>query len=138
MPSTTWQNLRREFAAYLGYSEIMGKDGEAWTTTSNIGASTTITSTELRDYGMDDYLGAGSGDDSIQNYWVQILGSNNSNTVRRVKLYDASAGTITITGTNLSAEARNVDFEIHKYSPTLLRNLLNEARLELGMFCMPP
>ena len=58
MPSTTWQNLRREFAAYLGYSEIMGKDGEAWTTTRNIGASTTITSTELRDYGMDDYLGA--------------------------------------------------------------------------------
>ena len=129
MPSTTWQNLRREFAAYLGYSEIIGKDGEAWTTTSTIGASTTITSTELRDYGMDDYLGAGSGDDSIQNYWVQILGSNNSNVVRRIKLYDASAGTITVTGTNLSAESGNVDFEIHRYSPTLLRSLLNEARL---------
>ena len=129
MPSTTWQNLRRGFAAFLGYSELVGKDGSAWTTTSTIGAGATVISTELRDYGMDDYMGAGSGDDSIQNYWVQILGSNNSNVIRRVRLYDASTGQITVTGTNLSAESGNVDFEIHRHSPSLMNNLLNEARL---------
>ena len=129
MPSTTWQNLRRGFAAFLGYSELVGKDGSAWTTTSTIGAGATVISTELRDYGMDDYMGAGSGDDSIQNYWAQILGSNNSNVIRRVRLYDAFTGQITVPGTNLSAESGNVDFEIHRHSPSLMNNLLNDARL---------
>ena len=129
MPSTTWQNLRRGFAAYLGYSELVGKDGSAWTTTTNIGSGTAVISTELRDYGMDDYMGAGSGDDSIQNYWVQILGSNNANVVRRVRLYDASTGQITVTGTDLSAESGSMDFEVHRHSPGLINNLINEARL---------
>jgi len=129
MATTTLQNLRRELAAYLGYGEMVGKDGEAWTTTSNIGAAATVTSTELRDYGFDDISDAGSGDDIFDNFWVIILGSNNANVVRRVKSYDASAGALTVYGTDLSAESSAMDFEIHKYSPTYLREALNTARL---------
>ena len=129
MATTTLQNLRRQFGVYLGYGEQLGKDGEAWTTTTNIGASTTIISTELRDYGFDDITESGSGDDMFENWWVIIHGSNNAQTVRRVKSYDASAGQITVAGTNLSAESSATDFELHKYSPTLLRELLNTARL---------
>ena len=128
MATTTLQNLRRQFGVYLGYGEQLGKDGEAWTTTTNIGASTTIISTELRDYGFDDITESGSGDDMFENWWVIIHGSNNAQTVRRVKSYDASAGQITVAGTTLSAESSSTDFELHKYSPTLLRELLNTAR----------
>jgi hypothetical protein len=129
MTTTTLQNLRRQFGAYFGYGEQLGKDGEAWTTTTNIGASTTIISTELRDYGFDDIVDSGSGDDMFENWWVIIHGSNNAQTVRRVKSYDASAGQITVAGTNLSSESSNTDFELHKYSPTLIREILNTARL---------
>ena len=127
MATTSLATARWEFAEYLGYSEIVGKDGAAWTTTSNIGAGTTIISTELRDYGFDDPGDAGSGDDIFDGHWVIIKGSNNDGTVRRIKSYDASAGQITVFGTNLSAESGSVDFEIHKQSPTYLRQLLNTA-----------
>ena len=129
MATTTLQNLRRQFGAYLGYGEQLGKDGEAWTTTTNVGASTTLISTELRDYGFDDITESGSGDDMFENWWVIIHGSNNAQTIRRVKSYDASAGQITVAGTNLSAESSSTDFELHKYSPTLIREILNTARL---------
>lgn len=109
----------------------MGKDGDAWTTTTTISAAATVASTELRDYGFDDLGGnpAGSGDDVLEDYWVIILGSNNDGVVRRIKSYDASAGEITVYGTDLSAESGSVDFEIHKWSPTYLRDCLNDARL---------
>jgi hypothetical protein len=129
MATMTLQNLRRQFGAYLGYGEQLGKDGEAWTTTTNIGASTTIISTELRDYGFDDLVDSGSGDGMFENWWVIVHGSNNAQTVRRVKSYDASAGQITVAGTNLSSESSSTDFEIHKYSPTLIREILNTARV---------
>ena len=130
MATTTLQNLRRDLAAYLGYADIVGKDGSAWTTTSNIGAGVTVVSTELRDYGFDDLLGAESGDDLFANWWIIIHGSNNAQTVRRIKSYDASAGEITVAGTNLSSESGSTDFEIHRYSPTMLREMLNTARLQ--------
>ena len=55
MATTTLQNARRGLARYLGYGESVGKDGLAWTTTSNISAATTVTSTELADYGFTDF-----------------------------------------------------------------------------------
>ena len=129
MATTTLQNLRREFAQYLGYPDIVGKDGLAWTTTTNIGSSTAIVSTELRDYGFDDLSVEGSGDDMFENWWIILHGSNNAQTVRRVKSYDASAGQLTVAGTSLTAESSSTDFEIHRQSPTMLRELLNTARV---------
>ena len=130
MATTTLQNLRRELAAYLGYGDIVGKDGSAWTTTTNIGSSTAVASTELRDYVFDDLVGSESGDDLFANWWIIIHGTNNAQTVRRIKNYDASAGQLTVAGTNLTAESGSVDFEIHRYSPSLLLDLMNTARLQ--------
>ena len=128
MATTTLQNARRGLARYLGYGESVGKDGLAWTTTSNISAATTVTSTELTDYGFADFAETGSGDDLFRNWWVIIHGTNNAQTVRRVRNYDASTGALTVTGSALSAESGSVDFELHKYSPTLIRQALNTAR----------
>jgi hypothetical protein len=131
MATSTLQVMRREFAHYLGYAEIVGKDGLAWSTTTNIAASALLISTELRDYGFDDIGDAGVGDDVFENHWAIILGTNNAEVVRRLKSYDASAGQLTVTGTNLSSESGTKDFEIHKYSPALLREALNTARLRV-------
>ena len=130
MATTTLQAMRREFAHYLGYGEMVGKDGAAWTTTTDVAASALVISTELRDAGFDDPDEAGSGDDFFSNWYAWLLGSNNSQTQRRIKSYDASAGQLTVTGTNLSAESGATDFEIHKYQPTIIRDVLNTARLK--------
>ena len=121
MATTTLQTLRRELAAYLGYGEVVGKDGEAWTTTTNIAASTALISTELRDYGFDDFSLPSSGDDALNNLWVIIHGTNNAQEIRRISAYDASAGQLTLTGTSLTAESGSMDFELHRYSPPYLR-----------------
>jgi len=128
MATTTLQNARRGLARYLGYGEFVGKDGLAWTTTTNIPAATTVSSTELTDYGFTDFAETGSNDDLFRNWWIIIHGTNNAQTVRRILRYDASAGSLTVTGTALSAESGSVDFELHRYSPTLLRQALNTAR----------
>lgn len=128
MATTTLQELRRGFSDYLGYSDKVGLSGDAWTTTSNIGAGATVTSTELRDAGFDDLGAATSGDDLFQGFWVLLLGTNNSGTERLIKSYDASAGSLTVAGTNLSSESGDTDFELHKFRPTELRELLNTAR----------
>ena len=128
MATTTLQNARRALGRYLGYGESMGKDGSAWTTTTNIPASTTVTSTELRDYGYDDFGEGGSGDDFFRNWWIIIHGTNNAQIIRRVKAYDASSGQLTVTGTALSAESGSTDFELHRASPTFMRQALNTVR----------
>ena len=81
MATTTLQNLRRELASYLGYFTAVGKDGAAWSTTTNVAASTVVISTELRDAGFDDFGEGGSGDDRWENWHVLLLGTNNAGTV---------------------------------------------------------
>jgi hypothetical protein len=128
MATTTWQNMRREFARFLGYSDIVGKEGSAWSTTTNVAASALVISTELRDAGFDDFGQSGAGDDSLENLWCLFLGTNNSGAERRSLGYDASAGQLTITGTNLSAESGSTDFELHRFRPSYLRDKANDAR----------
>ena len=130
MATTTLQNLRRELASYLGYFTAVGKDGAAWSTTTNVAASTVVLSTELRDAGFDDFGEGGSGDDRWENWHILLLGTNNAGTVRRIKNSDASAGQVTVTGTNLTAESGTTDFELHKHHPNLLREALNTARVK--------
>lgn len=132
MATTTLVTARRELAALLGYAEEVGKDGTAWSTTTSLTgtAAAVLIDTKLRDYGFDDFEGAASGDDFFQNWWVMILGTNNAQVVRRVASYDASAGQVTVAGTTLATEPSGaVSFELHKYSPTLLRESLNTARV---------
>jgi hypothetical protein len=128
MATTTYQNARREFARFVGYYELIGKDGDAWTTTTTVGSNTAVISTELRNSGFDDFGSAGSGDDSLENLWILLLGSNNDRVIRRVSSYDASAGQITVTGVDLSAESGSIDFELHRWHPTLIRDKFNDVR----------
>tara|TARA_Y100000310_G_scaffold329089_1_gene398331 strand:- start:49 stop:1434 length:1386 start_codon:yes stop_codon:yes gene_type:complete len=127
MATLTFTWIRRHLAAYLGYSDQVGLNGTAWTTTTNIGAGTTVISTELRDAGFDDLGDAGSGDNLLQGWWIWLLGTNNSQVERLVKSYDASAGELTVAGTSLSSESGATDFELHRWRPSLLRFLLNIA-----------
>lgn len=130
MATTTYQTLRREFASYLGYFWAVGKDGAAWTTTTDIAGNTLVVSTELRDAGFDDYGEGGGGDDYFERWHTLMLGTQNSSVVRVVQGLDASAGQLTLTGTNLTAESGNTDFELHKYHPNLMRSVLNIARVK--------
>ena len=57
MPTTTYQVARRELANYLGYGDILGKDQDSWSTTTNLTTTTVAVSTELRDAGFDDLAG---------------------------------------------------------------------------------
>lgn len=138
MATSTYQVLRRGLAQVLGYGHIVGKEGGAWTTTTNIAASALIISTELRDSGFEDYGAAGSGDEQLRKFWAYLLGSNNSQVSRVIKQHDASAGELTVTGTSLSAESGSIDFEVHQFQPSLLKDALNDARvLAFPMLHMP-
>jgi len=130
MATTTLQVARRALAKQLGYFEELGQNGLAWSTTTDVAASALVISTELRDAGFDDFGEAGSGDARFENNWVWLLGTNNSQVQRMVKSYDASAGELTVTGTNLSAESGSTDFEIHRYPPAFLNDALNVARIK--------
>lgn len=145
MATTAWAAMRREFAAFLGYGEEVGKDGVAWSTTTNITTNTLVISTELPDYGYDDMGGTASGDDIFEMFFLLVLddadgGSTGQNTgaIKRVSTYDASVGQLTGTGAAFSAEDEAVFFELHKYNPTLLREVINTARrLAFPMLYIP-
>lgn len=138
MATTTLTVARRELARRLGYGEMVGKDGAFWTQTNTMLASTTFQSSELRDYGFDDIIAAAAGDEIFQLWWAYFLDAAQASTARRIKNYDASAGQLTVTGTNLSSQASGATFEIHKYSPFLLRECLNTAARKAFPFLAVP
>lgn len=131
MATTTWQEMRREFARFMGYYRLVGKDGGAWSTTTNVAASALLVSTELPDAGFDDYGQAAAGDDSLNGLYTLLLGTNNDRVIKRVAQYDASLGTITGTGAVYASESATMDFEIHRFHPTYLRDKANDARLSV-------
>src|SRR3990167_4828833 len=113
---------------------MVGLAGAAWSTTTNIAADQLVISTEVSWAGFADILGAGSGDDTFEGWWVLLLDdvdgstSVNSGKERMIVGYDASASELTVAGANLSVEDEASYFEIHRYRPTLLREMLNTAR----------
>ena len=133
MASTTWASMRKEYSRFLGYSDIVGKDGLAWSTTTDVTTASTnlVISTELRDAGFDDFGQSGAGDDSLENLWILLLGANNLDVEKRVKSYDASSGQVTTSGIPLAAESGSTDFEFHRFRPSYLRDKANDARLSI-------
>jgi hypothetical protein len=130
LATTTLQAARREWARFAGYSDIVGLNGLAWSTTTNVTTATTmlVISTELRNAGFDDFGSTGAGDDSLENLWVFLLGTNNAGIERPAKSYDASEGQLVLTaGSALAAESGSTDFEIHRYRPTYIRDLMNDG-----------
>jgi hypothetical protein len=133
LPSTTWANMRKEYARFVGYPDIVGLNGLAWSTTTDVTTASTVVviSTELRDAGFDDFGQSAAGDDSLENLWCILLGANNLDKERRVKAYDASSGQSTLSGIPLAAESGSTDFEFHRFRPSYIRDKANDARLDV-------
>lgn len=103
--------LAREIGAWIG----------SFSTTTNIAADTNVVSTALRDTGFID-------DDTLNDTFVRILGTTNSEVVRRVNDYTGSSGTLVVTGTNLAAESASRTFELYRYDPGQFTDAINDAR----------
>ena len=116
MPTTTRLALRRSLAKRLGSTTV---ERTAWTTTTNITTNTSVISTELTDAGYNN-------DDYFIGWYILFLGTNNAAKVRRITDYTASSGTLTVSGTPLSGESGVTDFELHRYDPNRMMNILNE------------
>ena len=104
-------------------SQAIGDDLE-FETTTNIGAATTIASTELNSYdeGEDDHFGGATTD-----WWVYVIGVANAGVGRRVKDYTTSGGVIGVFGSNLSAESAAVTCRLHRYDPVHKVNALKRT-----------
>lgn len=116
MATTTLDTMLPGFARYIG--AYVG----SFTTTTAIAAGTSVVSTELRDSGF-------TNDDALIDTFIKITSANNDDTVRRVTDYAASSGTITVSGTNLTSDSSTqATFEIYRYDPSQLKDMLNDAR----------
>ena len=97
----------RRIGAYIG----------SFSTSTNIGAGTSVIATALTDRGF-------TADDILNDFYVRCTSGNNDNTIRRISDYTGSSGTITVTGTNLSSESGSTTFEVYRYDPNLLLETL--------------
>ena len=121
MATTTLDTMLPQFGRYIG--AFIG----SFTTTTAIGATgslTVVISTELKDSGF-------TNDDALNDTFIKITSANNDDTVRRVTDYTASSGTLTISGIDLTSDSSTqATFELYRYDPDQLRDILNDARLE--------
>jgi len=119
MPTTTLDTMLPEFGRYIGV--FLG----SFSTTTAITTNTSVVSTGLTNPGFNT-------DDGLNDTFIKITSGNNDDVVRRVSDYTASSGTITVAGTNLSADSSTgTTFELYRYDTDQLRDTLNDARLEV-------
>jgi len=109
--STILPQFARRIGSYIG----------SFSTTTAITTNTSVVSTGLRDLGFTD-------DDVLNDSFIKITSGNNINDVRLIADYTGSSGTITVSGTNFSADSdTGTTFEIYRYDPDQLRDALNDA-----------
>jgi len=103
------------------FSQALGDDIEVATTT-DIAATKLVVSTNLNEY--DD---ARTG--KFDNWWVQILGTNNDNVKRKLgsTTYAYGTGTLYVYGANLVAEDDAVYVRVHRYNPNNKKRALLRA-----------
>ncbi len=100
------------------YARTLGAYVGSFSTTTTVTTNTSVVSTGLTDRGF-------TVDDILNDFFVRITSGNNDNTIRRISDFTGSSGTITITGTNLSADSgTGTTFEIYRYDPNLLLETL--------------
>ena len=99
------------------YAQRIGAYVGSYTTTTNIGSDTSVISTGLTDRGF-------TADDILNDFFIRCTSGNNDNTIRRISDFTGSSGTITVTGTSLSAESGSTTFEVYRYDPNLLLETL--------------
>jgi hypothetical protein len=114
MGTTTLNVALPQFARFIG--AYIG----SFSTTTTISTDTSVISTGLRDAGFTD-------NDSLNDAFIRINGTNNSDVRRMVSDYTGSTGAIAVTGTSLSAESGSVTFELYRYDADQLVDALNDA-----------
>jgi len=123
MATTTLDTMLPQFGRYIGaFISGINTNGSSDTTT-NITTDQSVVSTDLTDAGF-------NSDDALNDAFIKLTSGNNNDVVRRVTDYTASSGTITVSGTALTAESGSTTFELYRYDPDQLRDSLNDARLE--------
>lgn len=112
-PSIALSSARPQFGRMIG--AYIG----SFTTTTNIAAGRIIISTELLDAGFDE-------DDMLKDAYFVITSGNNLDEVGRVRAHESIDSSLHVTNT-LASESGSVTFELYKYDPTMLRDMLNDA-----------
>jgi len=109
--STILPQLGRRIGSYIG----------SFSTSTTITTNNSVIGTGLRDTGFTD-------DDVLNDSFIKFTSGNNLNDVRLISDYTGSTGTITITGTALSADGgTGTTFELYRYDPDQLRDSVNDA-----------
>ncbi len=103
------------------YARRLGAYAGSFSTTTTITTNTSVVSTGLTDRGF-------TADDILNDFFIRITSGNNDNAIRRISDFTGSSGTITVTGTNLSADSSTgTTFEIYRYDPNLLLETLQSG-----------
>ena len=103
------------------YARRLGAYAGSFSTTTAITTNTSVVSTGLTDRGF-------TADDILNDFFIRITSGNNDNAIRRISDFTGSSGTITVTGTNLSADSSTgTTFEIYRYDPNLLLETLQSG-----------
>lgn len=107
-------------------SEAIG-DHLTFSTTTNIGAGTTVISTGLQSFdgGQDDYF---------NDWWVYIDGTNNAGILRQVSDYATSTGTLTVRSVNLQSESGSVTCYLHRYNRDNKKRGINRAIEQVPLY----
>jgi hypothetical protein len=121
VPTTAWSTALKDIVRPFGIVEFA--------TTTNIGAGTSVVSTELQSrFGTDD---------SLNGWWVTVVidsdgsAATNVGVTKQVTDYAASTGTLTTTGPNWGAEDETVDCFLSTVHPDDAARAFNRARQNL-------
>jgi len=115
MPTTTLDTMLPEFGRFIG--AYIGQ----FATTTDVTTTTALISTGITAYFEDN--------DQLNDTFVRILGTNNSDVDRSVLDHTGSTGALDLRGVALSAESGSVNFDMYRYDPQQLEDALNDARL---------
>ena len=103
------------------YARRLGAYTGSFSTTTTVTTNTSVVSTGLTDRGF-------TVDDTLNDFYIRITSGNNDNEIRRISDFTGSSGTITVTGTNLTADSgTGTTFEIYRYDPNLLLDTLQSG-----------
>ena len=103
------------------YARRVGAYAGSFSTTTTVTTNTSVVSTGLTDRGF-------SVDDILNDFYIRITSGNNDNAIRRISDFTGSSGTITVTGTSLTADSgTGTTFEIYRYDPNLLLETLQSG-----------
>ena len=114
MPTTTLNTILPAFARTIG--AYIG----SFSTTTNLTTNNNVVSTGLTDAGF-------TANDSLNDAFIRIKGTNNDDVRRRIDDYTGATGTVVVSGTVLAADSGSQTFEIYRYDVNQLVDAINDG-----------